>query len=145
MNRKNKTGIWIDHKRAVIINFDENNEEKIYNIESEYEGNEREEGEGNEKNNTRMGNHFIRDELGMENRKKELLRKFYLEVILRINEISELYIFGPAEAKNELVSKIRNYQSLNILISKIESADYMTDNEIAAKVRDYFHVNKLAA
>lgn len=145
MNRKNKTGIWIDHKRAVIINFDENNEEKIYNIESEYEGNEREEGEGNEKNNTRMGNHFITDELGMENRKKELLRKFYLEVILRINEISELYIFGPAEAKNELVSKIRNYQSLNILISKIESADYMTDNEIAAKVRDYFHVNKLAA
>ncbi len=145
MNRKNRTGIWIDHKRAVIINFNEKNEEKDYFIESGFEGKEREEGEDRNKNNARMGSHYISDETGFENRHKELLRKFYLEVILRISEDSEVYIFGPAEAKNELASKIRNYKSLKILITKIEVADRMTDKEAAAKARDYFHVEKLAA
>ncbi len=142
---KNKTGIWIDHKRAVIINFNEKNEEKIYRIDSGFEGKEREEGQGNDHNTARMGTHFISDEKGFENRQKEDLRKFYLEVILRISEDSEVYIFGPASAKDELATKIRNYESLKISITKIEPAERMTENEIAAKAREYFHVEKLAA
>jgi hypothetical protein len=142
---KNKTGIWIDHKRAVIINFNEKNEEKIYRIDSGFEGKEREDGEDRNKSTAQMGTHFISDEKGFENRQKEQLRKFYLEVILRISENSEVYIFGPASAKDELATKIRNYESLKITITKIEPADRMTENEVAAKAREYFHVEKLAA
>jgi hypothetical protein len=142
---KNKTGIWIDHKRAFIINFNEKNEERIYRIESGFEGKEREDGEDRNKNTARMGTHFISDEKGFENRQKEQLRKFYLEVILRISEDSEVYIFGPASAKDELATKIRNYESLKISITKIEPADRMTENEVAAKAREYFHVEKIAA
>ncbi|MGE3825690.1 MAG: hypothetical protein AB7G44_15825, partial [Bacteroidia bacterium] len=132
---KNKTGIWIDHKRALVVNFNEKNEEKLYRIESGFEGKEREEGEDRNKNNARMGSHFITNEKGFENRQKEQLRKFYLEVILRISEDSEVYIFGPASAKDELAAKIRNYVSLKISITKIEPADRMSENEIAAKAR----------
>lgn len=142
---KNKTGIWIDRKRAVIVNFNKNKEERIYFVESGFEGREREEGEDRNKNTARMGMHFINDEKGFENRQKEVLRRFYLEVILRINEDSEVYIFGPAQAKDELAEKIRNYQSLRVVINKVESADSMTDNQIIAKVRDYFLIEKLAA
>lgn len=142
---KNKTGIWIDYKRAVIINFNEKNEEKIYRIDSGFEGKEREDGEDRNKNTARMGTHFITDEKGFENRQKEQLRKFYLEVILRISENSEVYIFGPASAKDELATKIRNYESLKISITKIEPAERMTENEVVAKAREYFHVEKLAA
>jgi hypothetical protein len=145
MNRKNKTGIWIDHKLALIVNFNEKNEEKFYRIESGFEGKEREPGEDRNKNNARMGSHFITNEKGLENRHNELLRKFYLEVILRIGEDSEVYIFGPSEAKNELAAKIRNYESLKTLITKIEAADRMTDKEVVAKTKEYFHVKKLAA
>ncbi len=145
MNRKNKTGIWIDHKRAVIVNFNEKNEEINFLIESGFEGREREDGEDRNKNNARMGSHFITDETGFENRQKELLRKYYLEVVLRISEDSEVYIFGPAEAKNELAAKIRNYESLKLIITKIEAADYMTEKEVAAKAREYFQLEKIAA
>ncbi|MCG3167707.1 MAG: hypothetical protein POELPBGB_03501 [Bacteroidia bacterium] len=145
MNRKNKTAIWIDHKHAVIINFNEKNEEKIYQVESGFEGKEREDGEDRNKNSARMGKHFILDERGFENRQIELLRKFYLEVILRISEDSEVYIMGPASAKDELATKIRNYNSLRITITKIEAADRMSEKEVAAKAREYFHVKKLAA
>lgn len=142
---KNKTGIWIDHKRAVIVNFNEKSEEKFFRIDSGFDGREREDGEDRTKNTAQMGTHFISDEKGFENRKKEQLRKFYLEVILRISEDSEVYIFGPASAKDELAAKIRSYESLKIVIKKIETADRMTDKEVAAKARDFFYDKKIAA
>jgi len=145
MNMKNKIGIWIDYKRAVIVSFNEKNEERFFRIESGFEGKEREDGEDRNKNTARMGSHYIRNEKSFENRHSELLRKFYLEVILRINEDSEVYIFGPASAKDELVAKIRNYESLNIIIKKVETADRMTDKQIEAKTRDFFHIKKMAA
>lgn len=141
----NKTGIWIDQKKAVIVNYNEKNEEQFYRIESGFEGKERTDGEGKEKNTTRMGTHFNIDEKGLENRHKEILRKFYLEIILRINDGAEVYIFGPAAAKDELAAKIRSYESLNILIQKLDNADSMTDNQVAAKIRRFFHVDHVAA
>lgn len=145
MNMKNRTGVWIDHKRAVIVNYNEKNTEKFWRLESGYEGKEREAGEDRNKNNTRMGTHYITNEKGFENRHNELLRKFYLEVILRISENSEVYIFGPASAKDELAAKIRSYQSLNVTIVKIDTTDYLTDKQIAEQTRDFFHIDKIAA
>jgi len=142
---RNKTGIWIDQKRAVIVNYNDNNAEKIFRIDSGFEGKEREAGEGNEKNTARMGSHYITDEKGFENRHKELLRKFYLEVILRISDEAEVYIFGPATAKDELAAKIRNYESLKVTILKVETADSMTDKQITAKIRSFFHIKNVPA
>lgn len=135
-----KTGIWIDHKQALLVTIDENNKVQRKRIESGFEGREREDGEGKSRNTARMGSHYITDEKGFENRQKEILRKFYLEVLLRIKNDADVYIFGPGSAKKELADKIKNYQSLNINIVRINDADKMTDNQIAAEIKSFFNI-----
>jgi hypothetical protein len=48
-----------------------------------------------------------------------------------------IQIFGPGEAKNELLKRMEN-DNLKELIVKIETADSMTDNQVVAKVREHF-------
>lgn len=142
---KNKTGIWIDHKHAVIINFNEKNETKIHHIESGFEEMDNDEGLVINRNAVQNETTFISNDKEFERRQKERLRNFYLEVILRMNENSDVYIFGPESAKDELAAKIRIYESLKISITKIEATERMTPNEVATKAKEYFHEEKLAA
>jgi hypothetical protein len=46
-------------------------------------------------------------------------------------------IFGPGEAKGELKTRLESHK-LGGRIVAVETVDNMTDNQIAAKVRDYF-------
>jgi hypothetical protein len=46
-------------------------------------------------------------------------------------------IFGPGEAKGELKERLERH-NLGGSIVGIETADKMTDRQIAAKVRQYF-------
>jgi hypothetical protein len=47
-------------------------------------------------------------------------------------------IFGPGEAKLELENEIRKSKELARKLVGVETADKMTERQIAAKVRRYF-------
>ena len=47
-------------------------------------------------------------------------------------------IFGPGEAKGELKKRLKK-SKLDGRIARVETVDKMTDRQIAAKVREYFH------
>ena len=51
-----------------------------------------------------------------------------------------MLIFGPGEAKYEFEKKLQR-RGLNKHIVAIETTDSMTENQIVAKVKDYFLVN----
>ncbi len=50
---------------------------------------------------------------------------------------NSIRIFGPGEAKGELVKRLKN-KNLRKRIVSIETTDNLTDPQIAAKVRQYF-------
>jgi stalled ribosome rescue protein Dom34 len=66
------------------------------------------------------------------------LDNYYDEVVSSIRDPESILIFGPGEAKGEL-TKCFEKHNLGRCIVTVESVDKMTDRQIAAKVREYFH------
>jgi hypothetical protein len=60
-------------------------------------------------------------------------------VIAAIGDAEAILIFGPGEAKGELQSRLEEGGRAG-RIAAVETADKMTDRQIAAKAREYSHV-----
>jgi hypothetical protein len=52
-------------------------------------------------------------------------------------EAESIFIFGPGEAKGELVKRLQS-ENLGGRIVGVETTDKLADGQIAAKVRDHF-------
>jgi stalled ribosome rescue protein Dom34 len=121
---KTTVGLWIDHKKAVIV-FLTGKEEEIKLISSNIE-----------KHHRQSGVAMPSDDV----RQRELtghLNIYYDEVVSCIREAESILIFGPGEAKGELKKRLER-DNLSGHIVGIEPADEMTDPQIVAKVRGQF-------
>ncbi len=123
---KKKVGLWIDHRKAVIVSLTEDHEE-IKSITSDMEKHVRFSGKAQENSEE-----DIRDR-----RFTNLLNKYYDEVISIIKNAESILIVGPGEAKVELKKHLENEKQIGRLI-ETGTADKMTENQFAAKVRAYF-------
>jgi hypothetical protein len=128
------TGIWVDHKKAVIISISGTTEEKQI-ILSDLEPRRRIAGEG--KQYTRMGHAFIDPEHRQEERIRHQLDRYYQAVCKYVQDASDILIFGPGEAKLELKKSIEKQKALEEKNRQVETADRLTENQIAARVREF--------
>jgi len=127
---KKEIGLWIDHRKAVIVTITDAGEE-IKKITSNMEkhvrftsGNGSEDGSSEDVRDRQFGNR---------------LNSYYGEVLAIVRDASSIQIFGPGEAKGELEKRLEQ-AGLKEKIFAIETMDNMTDNQIAAKVRDFFNL-----
>ncbi len=125
---KKQAGLWIDHRKAIVVLVTDAGEE-IKKIESGIEkhvrftgGDGSEEGSSEDVRDRQFGNH---------------LNKFYDGVIAVIRDADSIQIFGPGEAKGELEKRLEQ-EGLKTHIVAIETVDKMTDPQISAKVRERF-------
>jgi hypothetical protein len=119
-------GLWIDHRKAVIVTLAEAGEE-IRTIVSGMEKRVR----------FKSGRN---DELGStedirERQFGQHLNRYYDEVIAAVREADSIHIFGPGEAKLELENRLER-AGLKNCVATVETADKMTDRQIAARVRE---------
>ena len=126
---KKQAGLWIDHREAVIVMLTDK-DEKITRIESDAEKQTRFPG-GSRKDGLQK-TEAVRDK-----RLEQDLGKYFDDVIANIREAGSIQIFGPGEAKGELVKHLEA-EGLTERIVEVETMDKMTDNQIASKVREYF-------
>ena len=125
---KKQIGLWIDHRKSVIVIIADEGEE-IKKITSNMEkhvrftgGTASEDGSTEDVRDRQFGNH---------------LNSYYDEVIAVIRGADSIQIFGPGEAKGELEKRLER-AGLKARIFAIETVDKMTDRQIAAKVRERF-------
>lgn len=124
---KNKVGLWIDHRKAVIVTIKDKGEE-ISTITSNMEkhvrfsGEAAEGGAGEDVRDRGFGNH---------------LAVYYDKVITYLREAESVLIFGPGEAKGELEARLTKEGPKGLTVS-VETTDKMTDPQIAEKVRQHF-------
>ena len=73
------------------------------------------------------------------NAKRGDTMQFYKAVAKQLLNYDEIYIFGPGKTQEEFINWLReeNNQFKNKRI-EIGSADYVTDNQKVAKVREHF-------
>lgn len=122
---KKEIGLWIDHRQAVIVILSEAGEE-IQKITSDMEkhvrftgGTESEDGSSEDVRDRQFGNR---------------LHSYYDEVVAVIREANSIQIYGPGEAKGELEKRLVS-AGLKDRIIRIETADKLSDKQIAAIVR----------
>ena len=124
---KSEIGLWIDHRQAVIVVVTDTGEETkriISNMEKHvrFSSGSSEDGSQEDVRDRQFENH---------------LNSYYAEVIAVIRDADAIQIFGPGEAKGELEKRLE-HEGLKGRIVDIETADKMTDRQIAAKVRQHF-------
>lgn len=129
-----QAGIWIDHRKAVIVTLDET-VQPVAVIESQAE-----------KHPERAGDSPLRgpyeahqvpaDDKQQRSYTAELNR-YYDRVIVAVRDLNSLLIMGPGEAKTEFSKRLEHAHLSNHVVG-IETADKMTDMQIAAKVHKFF-------
>lgn len=140
---KKYVGIWLDHREAFVVSlvkdplFDDENTERIERIESNIERRVRLSG-GSRTRKTPYGPQEISVDSKQEDRIELQLREYYKEILRTVSDADRILIFGPGEAKIEVKKEIEKSKQLAARIKKIESADKMTERQIAAKVRSFF-------
>lgn len=134
---KKQTGIWIDLSKAIIVTLEGENE-KITEIESDVENRIYHVNEGNK--GTFDGIHHSSSEKKFEERRKTEINHFLKDVLMQVYKSDELYIIGPSDTKLKLEQKILQDRTINTnTIKLVETAGYMTPNQIVSKVKHFFH------
>jgi len=124
---KKQAGLWIDHRKAVIVIVTEAGEE-VKEITSNMEkhvrftgGTASQDGSTEDVRDRQFGNH---------------LDSYYDAVVAVIRGADTIQIYGPGEAKGELAKRLE-HDGVKERILVIETVDKMTDRQISAKVRGH--------
>ncbi len=125
-------GLWIDHRRAVIVLPSEQNARVIFSSA------ERHGGRIDGKQSTESFEALLIPADDVQDRKfAQHLNTYYDEVIDCVHKAKSLLIFGPGEAKGELRKRL-DHKKPGARTVKVETSDKMTDRQITAKVHDHF-------
>lgn len=131
---KSEVGIWIDHRQAVIVTL-QGQEEEIEHISSGMGKHIRYSGASQSKN--AVGSHDDSAEDARDRRFDSHLSEYYDKVISHLRDADSILIIGPGEAKGELAKHLESVELAGCIVG-IETVDKMTDRQIAAKVRQHF-------
>jgi stalled ribosome rescue protein Dom34 len=117
--------VWIDHRSAMVIHFDRENE-KIVEVMCKH---------GKEHL------HHKADAVGDGNIK--LHRDYFVDVMDAIGTSDEILLAGPADAKTEFVKYAKTHRpQLANFIVKVETMDRATPGELVDHARHYFSMLK---
>jgi hypothetical protein len=120
---KTTVGLWIDHRKAVIV-FVTGKDEEIKLINSNIE-----------KPHGQSDASVPADDR-QQRALTEHLNNYYDEVISSLRNAGAILIMGPGEAKGELQKRLE-ITSLNGRRVEVETVDKMTDRQIVAKAREH--------
>jgi hypothetical protein len=129
-----KAGVWIDHRRAVLVSLTAAGEHTT-TILSKVEKHPERGGDSPLK-----GAYEASQVPADDSRQRALtgeLNIYYDSVIAALREFETLLLFGPGEAKSELHRRMVK-MNLGARVSAVETQDKMTDPQIVAKVRAHF-------
>ena len=134
-------GIWIDHRKALVVTLSPHGEDTKLILSGVEKHPER----GGD--SPLKGRHEARSVPADDTRQRALtgaLNAYYDGVIAMVRGYTNVYLFGPGEAKGELHRRLEKMQ-VGEHVTAVEAADKMTDREIVAKVREHFGLSAMRA
>lgn len=118
-----KIGIWLDHHQANFIEYipeDQTETNNVSSLELSEEG-------GNSQNETAVHNKEQQDQ-----------GKFYKKLADKIIAFDEVLLFGPTDAKLELLNILKADHHFDLIKIEVKQSDKMTENQQLAFVKAYF-------
>ncbi len=124
MKATKQLGIWMDHSTANLIGL---------NVDStEYRTIFAQVGEQDEALNSR-------DETLIQNKEQNELAGFFNRLSDVIKDYDDVLLFGPTNAKTELVNALNSDRHFDKVKIEVKTADKMTENQQQAFVNEYFN------
>lgn len=126
MKEKRKVAIWLDHYTAKMISAE--GEEMNESLESNF--------------TFRMKAEAAhRSENLMHNKEQQMHEAFYKKIGAEMLKFDHVLLFGPTNAKRELLNYVKQDLHFKDMEIDVEPVDYkLTENEKLAFVREYFVV-----
>lgn len=130
----NKVGVWIDHKKAIVVSVSGKDKE-IKKIAFDIGQPIRAAGGSRSTKPYKPKEYVAEDTLErkLENDRKD----YYDDVIATFRSADAILILGPGEAKGELLKRVQSKKLRGVSV-ELETVDKMTDRQIAAKVALHF-------
>ena len=127
METSKKLGIWMDHASAHLTAItDEPIQTTI--IESKFTHEAKE-------------NSLSKSENLMHNKEQHRQSEYYKKLGEAIRQYEDVILFGPTDAKSELLNVLRGDHLFAKIKIEIKQADKMTEKQQHAFVRDHFSSN----
>lgn len=120
---KKKSGVWMDHANAHLMEYADPIVTKVITSDSTHE----------EKEFT-----LQKAESFMQRKNQQQEPAYYKSIAEIIKDYDEVLIFGPTNARIELLNILEADMHFSKIKIKSKSADKMTENQEHAFVRDYF-------
>ena len=131
---KRTVGLWIDHRKALVVAITDKGEEMKLIISRV----EKQPGRfGGIRSSTSYESQLVPADDSQQRKLTVHLNIYYDAVIACIRDAESILIFGPGEAKGELQKRIKRAKLRGHIVG-FETSDKMTDRQISAKVLQYF-------
>ena len=131
---KKKVGLWIDHRKTIVVAVTDKGEEMGLVISAI-------EKQARRSLSSRHTGSYEPQQVAADDSQQRTftghLNIYYDAVIASVRDAESILIFGPGEAKGELKKRLERIDLGGRIVS-VETVDKMTDRQIAAKVRRYF-------
>lgn len=124
MKTKKQLGIWMDHSVAHLIGLKTDSTENKTIVAQI--------GEQDEALNSR-------DESLIQNKEQNELSDFFSRLSNVIINYDEVLLFGPTNAKTELVNILNSDNHFNEIKIEVKPADKLTENQEQAFVNEHFN------
>lgn len=118
-------GIWMDHSRALLIDFTNGNA-ALQTIASDLTP------------EIKQATLLERGEHTLHQKEQWLDTKYYQAISEKILTYDDVLLFGPTEAKQELMNQLKKDQRYNHIRFCVRTTDKMTEAQQQAFVRNYF-------
>lgn len=124
MKTKKQLGIWMDHASANLMDV---NKEPIITktIKSDFTHQEKE-------------RTAVKGEFMMHNDEQQKQHSYYNQIGKSMQGYDSVLIFGPTDAKKELVNLLKQDHHYDKIKIEVMDADKMTENQQHAFVKNYF-------
>lgn len=130
------TGIWLNQEKAYMVTMKNDNPPEIQLLKSGVDSIIRFPGE--RKMYTRFGNAIIDDQEKKQRRQYEQRKRYFREIIKKVQKHHAVLLFGPGKAKDELFKEMAKTPGLKKKVLAVETSDRMTRNQLKAYVKKMF-------
>jgi len=125
MTNKKRLGIWMDHSSAEFIGYPANkSKEDIVELNFTHDD---------------MQEALNRSENLMHNKRQQKQAAFYKEIGAIILKYDEVLLFGPTDAKVELVNFLEEDHHFDAIHIEVKESEKMTKNQLHSFVNDHFN------
>jgi len=124
MKTTKQLGIWMDHSAAHLIGSNVDSTENRTILAQV--------GEQDEALNSR-------DETMIQNKEQNELAGFFNRLSDVIKDYDDVLLFGPTNAKTELLNVLKSDRHFDKVKIEVKTADKMTENQLQAFVNEHFN------